>query len=100
MLFTIGSNLSSVFFYIRALALKCPFPAASSNLSRMYNKIMTSTPVQDNPNAGGAQGMTPAVDFINKFLLCQAYLHSAVKLKKAKESVNDLCRLVKAANES
>ena len=47
---------------------------------------MTSTPVQDNPNAGGAQGMTPAVDFINKFLLCQAYLHSAVKLKKVKES--------------
>ena len=29
-----GSNLSAVFFYIRALALKGPFPAASTNLSR------------------------------------------------------------------
>ena len=29
-----GSNLSAVFFYIRALALKGPFPAASKNLSR------------------------------------------------------------------
>ena len=46
---------------------------------------MTSTPVPNDPNAPAS------VDFINKFLLCQAYLHSAVKLKKAKEAANDLC---------
>jgi len=83
-----GSNLSAVFFYIRALALKGPFPAASTNLSRMYNKIMNT---DDHSNAGGRQVSVSSDDFINKFLICQAYLHSAVKLKKAKDWTNDLC---------
>ena len=48
---------------------------------------MTSTPVPNEP-----PNVPPAsVDFINKFLLCQAYLHSAVKLKKAKEAAIELC---------
>lgn len=37
-----GCQLTAVFFYIRAIALKTPFPAAASNLSRMYNKILSS----------------------------------------------------------
>ena len=57
-------------------------------LSRMYNKIMNT---DDYSNAGGRQVSVSSDDFINKFLICQAYLHSAVKLKKAKDWTNDLC---------
>ena len=46
----------------------------------------------DHSNAGGRQvSAVSSDDFINKFLICQAYLHSAVKLKKAKDWTNDLC---------
>ena len=70
-----GQNLNAIFFYIRALALKCPFPAASANLDKMYNKILTTEPQ----------------DYVGKFLLSQGLLHSATKLKKAVDLERVLC---------
>merc|ERR1719510_362092 len=70
-----GCSLTAIFYYIRALALKCPFPAASSNLSRMYAKVMSSE----------------ATDFVSKFLKFEAFLHTAVHLKKAVSLCQDLC---------
>ena len=72
---TKGCHLTAVFYYVRALALKCPFPAASSNLSRMYAKVMASD----------------SEDFISKFLKFEAFLHTAVHLKKAMALCQDLC---------
>ena len=71
-----GCQLTCVFYYVRALALKCPFPAAAANLSKMYGKIITN----------GSED-----DFVSKFLLFQAFLHSAVRLKKAVELLEKLC---------
>ena len=34
-----GDKLSAVFFYIRALAVRHPFPAAAANLSRLLDRI-------------------------------------------------------------
>ena len=68
-----GQNLNAIFYYIRALALKCPFPAASANLGKMYAKI-------NDPK-----------DFIGKFLLLQGLLHNASKLKKAVAIKSELC---------
>ena len=72
---TKGCHLTAVFYYVRALALKCPFPAASSNLSRMYAKVMASD----------------SEEFFSKFLKFEAFLHTAVHLKKAMALCQDLC---------
>lgn len=74
-----GSYLTPVFYYVRALSLKCPFPAASSNLSRMYTKIMTTF-----------EG-SPKISYINKFLLAQSYLHCALKIPDAANLIDEFC---------
>ena len=75
---TKGNYLNAIFFYVRALGLKCPFPAASSNLSRMYAKVIASEAKNDE-------------GFVGKFLKFEAYLHSAVHLKKAAALNQELC---------
>jgi hypothetical protein len=72
-----GRTLASVYYYVRSVALKCPFPAASSNLARMYSKILTTLD-------------WTSEDFLSKFLVFHALLHSATNLKKALALCQDL----------
>ena len=34
-----GNKLATVFYYIRSIAVKHPFPAASTNLEKFYSKL-------------------------------------------------------------
>ena len=38
-----GNKLSTVFYYIRSLALKVPFPVAATNLEKLYAKLTKET---------------------------------------------------------
>ncbi len=38
-----GNKLSTVFYYIRSIAVKHPFPVASTNLEKFYVKISKET---------------------------------------------------------
>ena len=34
-----GNKLSTVFYYVRSIAVKHPFPVAATNLEKLYTKI-------------------------------------------------------------
>ena len=34
-----GNKLSTVFYYVRSIAVKHPFPVAATNLAKLYTKI-------------------------------------------------------------
>jgi len=36
-----GNKLSTVFYYVRSVAVKHPFPVAATNLEKLYTKIST-----------------------------------------------------------
>ena len=38
-----GNKLSTVFFYIRSIAVKHPFPVAATNLEKLYAKLSRDT---------------------------------------------------------
>ena len=38
-----GNKLSTVFYYIRSLAVRHPFPVAATNLEKLYVKISRDT---------------------------------------------------------
>jgi len=38
-----GNKLSTVFYYIRSLAVKVPFPVAATNLEKLYAKLTKET---------------------------------------------------------
>lgn len=69
-----GNNLSCVFYYVRSVALKYPFPAGAANLSKMFNKVSSSE----------------SDSFVDKFLKFHALLHEARGLKSAAKLNADL----------
>ena len=77
-----GNKLSAVYFYVRAICLKYPFPAASTNLSKMLGKLMT----QDTDKPGK---MTIQM-FISMFLKLHGLLHHAEKLRQVVKICNVL----------
>lgn len=34
-----GNKLTTVFYYVRSLAVRHPFPAAATNLEKLYTKL-------------------------------------------------------------
>ena len=77
-----GNKLSAVYFYVRAICLKYPFPAASTNLSKMLGKLMTSD--TDKP------GKMTIQMFISMFLKLHGLLHHAEKLRQVVKICNVL----------
>ena len=83
-----GDKLGCVFFYVRSVCLKFPFPAAASNLGRYFNQILDEIktwPIKD--------AKANAQTFIPYMLRFQGLLHHASHLKTAAK----ICRLL---NES
>ena len=70
-----GNKLSAVYFYVRAICLKYPFPAASTNLGKMLGKLSTAD--TDKP------GRVTQPVFVSMFLKLHALLHHTEKLRSA-----------------
>ncbi|CAG2222800.1 EST1C [Mytilus edulis] len=70
-----GNKLSTVFYYIRSLAVRHPFPVAATNLEKLYTKI--SRDMCD------FKGKLSVSEMITAFLQFQAYVHLCNDLDKA-----------------
>ncbi|CAH1236385.1 unnamed protein product [Diabrotica balteata] len=80
-----GNKLSTVFYYIRGIAVKNPFPASATNLSC----TLTSAVDKDSPSEKIQTKMT-VNEFIQLFLCTHGYFHTASELKQAELSVKSL----------
>ena len=71
-----GNNLSAITYYVRSISLMHPFPAASTNLTKMFggisSKITEKRPINKST-------------FVNEFLQFHALLHEARSLPIAYE---------------
>ncbi|KAL8567088.1 hypothetical protein ACOMHN_027515 [Nucella lapillus] len=70
-----NNKLSSVFYYVRSLAVRHPFPAAATNLEKFYTKLTKDT--------SEFKGKMAQNEFVNAFLQFQALLHLAADLRRA-----------------
>ncbi|KAL4219606.1 Protein smg7 [Mactra antiquata] len=77
-----GNKLSTVFYYIRSLAVKVPFPVAATNLEKLYAKLTKETPE--------FKGKLSASEMITGFLQFHALVHLCTDLIKAEELSNKL----------
>ncbi|XP_040565932.1 nonsense-mediated mRNA decay factor SMG7-like [Lepeophtheirus salmonis] len=68
-----GNKLASVFYYVRSLALKYPFPAASTNLMTILGRFLNNPPSK----------IINASTFTHSFLRLEASLRHSFKLKSA-----------------
>ncbi|CAN7937016.1 unnamed protein product, partial [Ixodes hexagonus] len=72
-----GEKLSAVFFHVRSLALQHPFPAAATNLSKLYSKM-----VSDSSASIGKTKMSP-YEYTTAFLQFHAHIYLVADLKRA-----------------
>lgn len=72
-----GNKLSTVFYYIRSLAVKVPFPVAATNLEKLYAKLTKETPK--------FKGKLSVSEMITGFLQFHALVHLCTDLSKAEE---------------
>lgn len=70
-----GNKLSTVFYYIRSLAVRHPFPVAATNLEKLYTKISR--------DSCEFKGKLSVSEMITAFLQFQAYVHLCNELDKA-----------------
>ncbi|XP_021373588.1 protein SMG7-like isoform X2 [Mizuhopecten yessoensis] len=70
-----GNKLSTVFYYIRSLAVRHPFPVAATNLEKLYNKL-AKDPCE-------LKGKLSVSEMITAFLQFQAFIHMCVELQRA-----------------
>eukprot|EP00092_Neocalanus_flemingeri_P008491 GFUD01009148.1.p1 GENE.GFUD01009148.1~~GFUD01009148.1.p1 ORF type:complete len:982 (+),score=337.04 GFUD01009148.1:78-2948(+) len=74
-----GNRLATVYFYVRAVCLRYPFPAATTNLSKMLGKLGG---VEGGPEKERTAKVTQHT-FIPLFLRMHGLLHHAQKLRQA-----------------
>ncbi|XP_052789309.1 nonsense-mediated mRNA decay factor SMG7-like [Mya arenaria] len=72
-----GNKLSTVFYYIRSLAVKVPFSVAATNLEKLYAKLTKDIP--------DFKGRLSASEMITGFLQFHALVHLCTDLVKARE---------------
>ncbi|KAF0310380.1 Protein SMG7 [Amphibalanus amphitrite] len=63
-----GDRISPVYYYVRSLAVRTPFPAATTNLSKLYSRLATQGPALE-----GRRHLS-AADYTMLFLQLQARL--------------------------
>lgn len=80
-----GDKLSTVFYYVRGIALKSPFPAASTNLSR----TLAASLDKDEPMFEMQPKMT-VNEFIRVFLRAHSLLHTDYDLIQARICVESI----------
>lgn len=79
-----GEKLSAVFFHVRSLALQHPFPAAATNLSKLYSKM-----VSDSSASIGKTKMSP-YEYTTAFLQFHAHIYLVADLKRAEGLLSSL----------
>uniref|UniRef100_T1JIJ0 DNA/RNA-binding domain-containing protein n=1 Tax=Strigamia maritima TaxID=126957 RepID=T1JIJ0_STRMM len=79
-----GEKLSMVFYYVRSIAVKHPFPVASTNLQKMFAKISG-----DDLNIEGKAKLS-VYDYINTFLQFHGLVHMSSDLIRAEKLVKAL----------
>ncbi|KAL3276786.1 hypothetical protein HHI36_012152 [Cryptolaemus montrouzieri] len=75
---SLGDKLSTVFYYVRGIAVKNPFPAATTNLMSTLNSTMD----KERPLEKFQTKMT-ANEFIQLFLCTHGYLYTLTELNQA-----------------
>lgn len=80
-----GNKLSTVFYYIRGIAVKNPFPASATNLAC----TLSSAVDKDSPSEKIQTKMT-VNEYIQLFLCTHGYFHAVMELKQAELSVKSL----------
>ncbi|XP_056644839.1 nonsense-mediated mRNA decay factor SMG7-like [Diorhabda sublineata] len=80
-----GNKLSTVFYYIRGIAVKHPFPGSATNLSCTLSSAID----KDSPSEKIQTKMT-VNEFIQLFLCTHGYFHTGTELKQAELSVKSL----------
>lgn len=83
-----GNKLSTVFYYIRSLAVRHPFPVAATNLEKLYAKISR--------DASEFKGKLSVSEMITAFLQFQAYVHLCNELDKASSLSDKLLQALPA----
>jgi len=76
-----GNKLATVYFYVRAVCLRYPFPAATTNLSKMLGKL-GGLGVEGSSDKERTAKVTQHT-FIPLFLRMHGLLHHAQKLRQA-----------------
>lgn len=76
-----GDKLSALFYYVRSLALRHPFPPARSNLDKMLRKLSTQS------LAYKAKTRLTVEEFVLSFLKLQAQIALSVDLDQADQLV-------------
>ncbi|KAH9496597.1 Protein smg7, partial [Bulinus truncatus] len=72
-----GDKLSTVFYYVRSLAVRHPFPVAATNLEKFYSKLIKDMRSDfDGPNLSMSEVITAFMHF-------QALLHMSTGLDRA-----------------
>ncbi|PVD22532.1 hypothetical protein C0Q70_18346 [Pomacea canaliculata] len=70
-----NNKLSSVFYYVRSLAVRHPFPVAATNLEKFYSKLIKDT--------SEFKGKMAQNEFVNAFLQFQALIHLSADFNRA-----------------
>ncbi|XP_067662602.1 nonsense-mediated mRNA decay factor SMG7-like isoform X2 [Haliotis asinina] len=70
-----GNKLSTVFYYIRSLAVRHPFPVAATNLEKFYVKLTR--------DIGDVRGKLSLSEVVNSLLQFIALIHLTTDLNKA-----------------
>ncbi|XP_077506206.1 uncharacterized protein LOC144115642 isoform X1 [Amblyomma americanum] len=79
-----GEKLSAVFFHVRSLALQHPFPAAATNLSKLFSKM-----VSDSCISIGKSKMTP-YEYTTAFLQFHAHIYLLTDMSQAEGVLGSL----------
>ncbi|XP_044756996.1 protein SMG7-like [Coccinella septempunctata] len=87
---SLGDKLSTVFYYVRGIAVKNPFPAATTNLLSTLSSIID----RDRPNE--LQSRMTANEFINFFICTHGYIYTMTDLFQAQTIVKNLGTIMTA----
>lgn len=79
-----GDKLCTVFYYVRSIAVKCPFPVSSTNLHKMFTKL-----AHDDFEYEGKSKLS-VYDYIVAFLQFHSLLHLTTGFDKAEKLVKVL----------
>ena len=84
------NQLSTVFYYIRSIALRYTFPLASTNLENFFHKLIDIPMARYNPNPGGnsATAKLAHKDLITLYLQINGIIHACVLNNKYARSLN------------
>lgn len=88
---SLGDKLSTVFYYVRGIAVKNPFPAATTNLLSTLSSTIDKERVDDK-----LHNRMTVNEFINLFICTHGYLYTLTELCQAQTIVENLGTIMTA----